>query len=73
VVSFEILFVIILKVLRETAKIFRQDSRSLRGDLNPGPPDYKLGMPTAQPRRSVSQMVSVYKNLNLISIKHQFN
>jgi hypothetical protein len=32
----------------------RQDSRSSGRDLNPGPPEYELGVVTTRPRRSVN-------------------
>jgi hypothetical protein len=33
----------------------RQYSRSLGGDLKPGPPEYEAGVLTTQPRRSVER------------------
>jgi hypothetical protein len=43
-----------LEGLRGTTKNLSQDSKSLDRDLNPGPPEYQVGVLTTRPRGSVT-------------------
>jgi hypothetical protein len=57
-----------LEGLRKTTRTFRQDSRSPGRDLNPGPPEYKGGMLTNLPWRSVSLINIHNKTIDYVRI-----
>jgi hypothetical protein len=61
-----------IMVLRKTTKNIIKDKRSVNRYLNPGPPEYEIGILATQPRRSLT-LKARKTNIETTSLRHQLH